>query len=105
MYDLGEHFKIDYNKIKPNPSSVLQGKKYRFTILSDRLIRIQYSETGSFSDEPTLFARNRNFPKVDFQLKQDKNYLEITTPYFRIYYEKEKKITNNNIFKVDTKFD
>ncbi len=101
MYDLGEHFKIDYNKIKPNPSSVLQGKKYRFTILSDRLIRIQYSETGSFSDEPTLFARNRNFPKVDFQLKQDKNYLEITTPYFRIYYEKEKKITNNNIFKVE----
>ena len=101
MYDLGEHFKIDYDKIKPNPSCILQGNKYRFTVLSDRLIRIQYSESGTFSDEPTLLVKNRNFPESKFQVKQDKNYLEIITPYYRIYYEKEKKITNNNNFKVE----
>ena len=28
MYNLGEHFKVDYEKIKPNKDSIVQGKNY-----------------------------------------------------------------------------
>ena len=38
MYNLGEHFKIDYEKIMPNQESIFQGTNYRFTILTERLI-------------------------------------------------------------------
>ena len=101
MYELGECFKINYDEIKPNQNSVIEGKKYRFTILTERLIRIQYNENGVFHDAPTLIVKNRNFPKPEFSIKQDKNYLEILTSYMRILYKKEKKITNNNDFKVE----
>ena len=97
MYNLGEHFKIDYNEIQPNPESIVMGKKYRFTILSDRLVRIEYNEDGYFVDEPTKLVINRKFPKIDFKIKQDKNYLEITTSYFKLSYTKEKKINSKNL--------
>ncbi len=101
MYNLGEHFKINYEKIKPNPECVFQGKYYRFTILSERLIRIEYRTDGNFLDAPTQLVINRNFKKPEFTVKQDKNYLEITTSYFKLFYFKERKINNNKNFYVE----
>ena len=80
MYNLGEQFKIDYETIMPNQEAILQGQKYRFTVLSERLIRIEYRENGVFNDELTELVRNRNFPKPKFEIKEDRNYLELTTP-------------------------
>ena len=97
MYELGQHFKFDYKKIKPNPECVFQGKKYRFTVLTERLIRIEYNENGVFLDEPTLLIRNRNFPKFNFDVKQDKNYIEIKTSYFKLSYTKERKLSSSNL--------
>ena len=97
MYELGQHFKFDYKKIKPNPECVFQGNKYRFTVLTERLIRIEYNENGVFLDEPTLLIRNRNFPKFSFDVKQDKNYIEIKTSYFKLSYTKERKLSSSNL--------
>ncbi len=101
MYNLGEHFKVDYEKIKPNKDSIVQGKNYRFTILSERLIRIEYRENGLFLDAPTQLVVNRNFPKPNFNIKQDRNYLEISTNYFKLSYKKEQKINNSKNLKVE----
>ena len=101
MYNLGEHFKVDYEKIKPNKDSIVQGKNYRFTILSERLIRIEYRENGPFLDAPTQLVVNRNFPKPNFNIKQDRNYLEISTNYFKLSYKKEQKINNSKNLKVE----
>ena len=48
MYDLGEQFKMDYSKALPNPNSIIKdnNSKYRFTIITDSLIRIEYNEEG-----------------------------------------------------------
>ena len=100
MYNLGEQFKIDYENILPNPDCVFQGKNYRFTLLSERLIRIEYRESGVFNDELTELVRTRNFKKPEFTVKQDKNYLELTTSYFKLFYAKEHKITSNKNFYV-----
>ncbi len=100
MYNLGEQFKIDYETVMPNQEAILQGQKYRFTVLSERLIRIEYRENGVFNDELTELVRNRNFPKPKFEIKEDRNYLELTTPYFKLFYAKETKINNSKNFYV-----
>ena len=89
MYKLGEQFSFDYEKAKPNEKNVIQGEKYRFTVLTERLIRMEYSEEGIFEDRPTELVWYRNMPRVEFKLKEDKKYLEIETKYFRLTYVKE----------------
>ena len=91
MYKLGEHFKIDYENAVANEKSIIQGEKYRITILTDRLVRLEYSEEGIFEDRPTKLVWNRNFEVPEFQVKEDEKYFEIATKYFKIYYVKERK--------------
>ena len=61
MSDLSNHFKVDVSIGVPNPKCVFKGKKYRITVLSDVLLRLEYNEEGIFNDYPTLFAINRKF--------------------------------------------
>ena len=90
MFDFGPQFHVDVNKSKTAPSHVFMGRKYRISILSDVLIRFEYSDTGSFNDYPTFFASNRSFstPKITF--KEDDNVLIISTQYFQVQYMKDK---------------
>lgn len=87
---LGEQFKIDYKSAVANGANVIKGNKYRFTILTERLIRLEYSEDGIFEDRPTELIWHRDTKPVAFTKKEDARYLEITTKYFRLTYVKEK---------------
>ena len=68
MYNLGEQFKIDYNRVKANGRNVIEGDYYRFTVLSPRLIRLEYNPNGMFLDNPTELALYRDFPACEFDL-------------------------------------
>ena len=70
--------------------TVFQGKTYRITILSERLIRLEYNLNGQFLDLPTEFAVNRNFPTPQLKVEEDEKYLEIVSKYFALLYVKEK---------------
>ena len=41
MYNLGDHFKRDQEGILPNPKCVYKGEKYRITVLSEILVRLE----------------------------------------------------------------
>ena len=56
MQYMKEHFKPDYAAAIAQPQCVFQGEKYRISILSDVLVRLEYSDTGYFEDRPTEFA-------------------------------------------------
>ena len=60
MYDLGAQFKPDMEKAIANPKSVIKGEKYRITVLTQSLIRLEYSEKGIFNDNPTELVWYRN---------------------------------------------
>lgn len=90
MYDLGEQFKLDYEKAKPNIDCVFQGNNYRFTVLTERLIRLEYDANGFFEDRPTELVWYRRLPAPEFKVKEDNRFLEITTSYFTLTYTKEK---------------
>ena len=84
MYDLGQHFKFDLNKSTANKECVFKGDNYRITVLTERLIRLEYNENQMFEDYPTQLIWYRNFPKPDFVVKESNKILNITTKYFEL---------------------
>ena len=90
MYNLGEQFKIDYTKARANKGNIVKGEKYRFTLLSPRLIRLEYNEQGDFLDKPTQFALHRFFPSFEFKSQDSSRSIEISTDYFKLTYIKNK---------------
>lgn len=97
MYDLGKNFKIDIKKSKTPASFVFKGSKYRISILSDTLIRFEYSEKGAFNDYPTFFAYNRSFAQPKLTVEEDNNILIIKNEKFIIEYQKEKEFVGNKL--------
>ena len=97
MNGFGENFKLDLTKSKTPTSSVFRGKKYRISILSDSLIRFEYSENGTFNDYPTFFAYNRSFATPQFLVEEDDKNLMIKTDKYILEYSKEKSFIGSKI--------
>ena len=91
------HFKENYQNAKSKPEVTFQGEKYRITVLTERLVRLEYNQNGTFFDDLTEQVINRNFDIPKFTVHQDDKYLEITTSYFRLRYQKEKTFDGLNI--------
>ncbi len=90
MYNLGEQFEMNHELALMNPKQIIRGQKYRITVLTERLLRLEYSETGNFLDVPTNQIWYRALPECKFDKKEDNTYLEIETSYLKLYYTKEK---------------
>ncbi|EKD18020.1 uncharacterized protein L3040_004559 [Drepanopeziza brunnea f. sp. 'multigermtubi'] len=72
------------------PGSVVSGPNYRFTILTDRLFRYEWSEDGAFEDRASTFAINRKLPVPDFRVVDRDDELEIITKHFHVSYDKKR---------------
>lgn len=97
MYDLGNYFHIDLNKLKMNNAQVVQGKCFRISILTDRLIRLEYNKEGIFNDFATSLVISREFDRPECNIRQDANFLEITTKYFKLEYSKETPFKGSSV--------
>ena len=87
---------------KCRPESVVQGDKYRFTVLTSQMLRMEYSETGEFEDRPTQIVWNRDFETPKFTVRDQENCLEIDTEYFHLVYDK-KEFSPNHLY-IDVKY-
>ena len=85
---------VDEENINPdlrsNPECIVKGNNYRITVLSERLIRLEYHPEGIFNDFETELVKCRNFNKPDFTIQEDNKYLVIKTNYFTLSYTKGK---------------
>ncbi len=97
MASMDEHFKIDYTHNKAKENAVFKGKKYRITVLTERLIRFEYSEEGLFYDGLTERVINRDFPVPEYKVKEDNKYLEISSKYFKLTYAKERSFVSSRV--------
>lgn len=97
LYNLGEQFTINQENGKANEKAIFKGKFYRITILTDRLVRFEYSKDGIFEDKPTQLVINRKFDVPQIAIQQDQRYMEITTRYFKIQYTKEKPFVTSKL--------
>ena len=98
MYDLGEGFKINESNLIPHTNTIFSGKKYRITVLTEGLVRLEYSEDGKFNDQATLLVNNRNFGKPRVVVYDDFTFLRIETKYFKLTYVKETKFSSNTLY-------
>ena len=89
MYPLGKQFTINSDFSKTDDKYIIAGKNYRISILSEMIIRLEYSPSGQFNNRPTQLVRKRNFGKALFQKQEDNNALIITSRYFTLKYLKE----------------
>ena len=79
-------------KVRPKAlaENVIQGEKYRITMLTQGLIRLEYSEDGCFEDRATQSVWNRDFSKTEFRCKETPDSLEIFTSRIHLVYDKQK---------------
>lgn len=102
MYNLGEQFKRNQEVGKAKEKCIYRGEKYRITVLSERLVRLEYNPSGKFIDAPTELVWNRVFEEPRFAGKEDDQYLEIKTPYFTLFYTKEKSFNGGSMAPTST---
>ena len=57
-----------------NPNNIATYKNWRFTVLTDRLVRIEYDPQRQFEDRASQTAFHRNFPEVAFTTKQEDGF-------------------------------
>ena len=97
MNTVGNYFVDKFEDATSNKENIIIGNKFRFTILTDRLIRLEYNDKGIFEDRPTSRIIKRKFPKVNFQLSQTETILQISTSYFTLAYVKNKPFTSGKL--------
>lgn len=69
------------------PDSIVQGEHYRFTVLTDALVRLEWSADGAFDDRPTTLALHRDLPTPEFSLARSDRGVRITTAAFDLTYD------------------
>ncbi|HSV85589.1 MAG TPA: TIM-barrel domain-containing protein [Levilinea sp.] len=67
--------------------AVVRAPKVRFTVLSPRLIRMEYSPSEHFEDRPSQAFWYRNQPVPDYTRRKDGDRLEIDTGELRLTYQ------------------
>ena len=70
-----------------NPSAVITAKNVRFTVLTDRLIRLEYSKMNSFEDRPSqaFWYREQSVPA--FNKTVTDSFIEIETDFLHLKYQ------------------
>lgn len=56
----------------------------RITVMTDRLLRIEYAHDGAFEDRPTMAILNRRFPESAFTVRLDGDDLTVDTGALRL---------------------
>ena len=95
MSNVSNYYVSSKDKLISNKDSYIMGKNYRFTILSPRLIRLEYSSDGIFEDRPTSLVINRAFPKVEYSITESETLIQITTEIFTLTYVKDKELKSS----------
>ncbi|HEY3342417.1 MAG TPA: TIM-barrel domain-containing protein, partial [Anaerolineae bacterium] len=73
------------------PAAIVSGPNVRFTVLTSRLIRLEYSTTGIFEDNASQVFWYRHQPVPPFKAVQAEDQIDIETEHLHLRY----KITPN----------
>lgn len=87
-----------------NKAACVRGEWYRFTLLTDHILRMEYDPEGIFEDRPSQTVIYRNLPAPEFSVRDNGSRLEIDTKNYHLvyHYGYEKKFNANNLI-IDAK--
>ena len=86
----------NYNPKASDAAVVVHGNA-RFTVLTDRLIRMEWSEDGEFEDRASLAVVNRNLPVPSFKVNKSGNTLTLKTAALTLTYKGNEKFNSDNL--------
>ena len=87
MPRLDPHLTLETSPVA-DPDAVVQGDRWRITVLTDGLIRLEWSEDGAFEDRASTFALRRELPVPEFEVVEGEAALEIVTERLRLVYDR-----------------
>lgn len=70
-------------------ANIVKGEKYRITMLTEGLVRLEYSEDGIFEDRATQMAFYRDFPETDYRVVRSEDGIEIHTSRIHLIYNEQ----------------
>ncbi len=77
----------------------------RFTVLTPRLLRLEWSATGSFEDRPTLLVLNRAMPVPKFSSSTSDGWLTISTEFLTLKYRSDTGAFSPKNLRIDYTLD
>lgn len=80
-----------------NPAAVVTRPNVRFTVLTPRLLRLEFSPDGAFEDRPSQAFWVRNLPVPDFDVMVEDGILTLKTDHLKLTY-----IASETCFTADT---
>lgn len=85
MNEIARHFQLPFTPAA-RAEAVISGPQVRFTVLTSRLIRLEYAPDGVFEDRPSQAFWHRDQPAPDFTTTQDGDSIEIETEHLHLHY-------------------
>ncbi|WP_342646881.1 TIM-barrel domain-containing protein [Mucilaginibacter sp. CSA2-8R] len=83
---------------RANPKAMVQEGNVRFTVLTPRLIRMEWTTSGTFTDNATFIVVNRNLPVPRFTTVKGNGQVIIKTDELELQYKiGSGKFTNQNL--------
>ncbi len=70
------------------PEAVVRGDRWRITVLTEGLVRLEWADDGVFEDRASTFALNRDLPVPDFDVVDGEAALELVTDRLRLVYDR-----------------
>lgn len=91
---------------KADENAIVLSGNARFSVLTDRLVRMEWSADGVFEDRATLAIINRNLPVPKYTVTRNAGKLTIKTSALTLVYEGDGKFCADNLsvsFKLNGK--
>jgi alpha-glucosidase (family GH31 glycosyl hydrolase) len=80
------HFATPKFDPQAKTGAIITVRKARFTVLTDRLIRMEFSLNNHFEDRPSQIFWYRRQPVPQFECEESKNEVDIETEYLHLHY-------------------
>ena len=93
---LSVHAQDSYEPLADQAAQVIAGNA-RFTVLTPRLIRMEWAEDGIFEDRASLGIVNRKLPVPPFKVKRTSKRVTITTSALTLTYEGNAEFEAGNL--------
>ncbi len=90
MSTIPAHFQLSVQPVA-DPAAVIVNGRARFTILTPRLIRLEYDKNGRFTDQASQVFWYRQQPVPEFDVQRENGRLTITTDYLQLTYLEGKR--------------
>ena len=91
-------------KVFQTSSVVYSDNQVRFTVLTDKVIRMEWNASGKFTDEASFVAVNRKLQVPEFTVKNNGAWISIITDKLVLKYKKRSgKFTDKNVIVISKK--